>query len=249
MSEISQHVGQRIKKYRKSRGLTIAQFAEMISKSNATVSKYENGTIAIDIDTLLDVSEALEVELSHLIDYKSAKVKPEKLPDNFYFCKHTYYMYYYDGRIKKLVRSRLALSASQEDKSCIDIRMYNGLDSFRSSEQYHHIFTGTMRPYDTITHMYLTNQINPTERMYICTLNPLHANSPSVGILSGLGSNPFFAPIAIKAIISDTILEENENLINALKLTKEDIHLLKSCNMMVINRSSSFFGEDLSQKK
>ena len=69
-----------IKKYRKNRGLTIAQFSEMISKSSATVSKYENGTIAIDIDTLLDISDALEIDLINLIDYKSPHVKQEKLP-------------------------------------------------------------------------------------------------------------------------------------------------------------------------
>ena len=56
MSAFCYHVGQRIKKYRKSRGYTIEQFSVMINKSKATVSKYENGTITIDIDTLYDIS-------------------------------------------------------------------------------------------------------------------------------------------------------------------------------------------------
>ena len=49
MGSFSYHVGQRIKKYRKSRGYTIEQFSAMINKSKATVSKYENGTITIDV--------------------------------------------------------------------------------------------------------------------------------------------------------------------------------------------------------
>ena len=52
MSSFGYHVGQRIKKYRKSRGYTIEKFSAMIGKSKATVSKYENGTITIDIETL-----------------------------------------------------------------------------------------------------------------------------------------------------------------------------------------------------
>lgn len=241
MSEISQHVGQRIKKHRKNRGLTIAQFSKQINKSSATVSKYENGTIAVDIETLLEIADSLEIDLINLIDYKSPRIKPQKLPSHFYFNKHTYYMYYYDGRTKKIVRSLIQLSTSPEDENAVNMMMYNGLETFGNPDQYQHIFTGTMQPYDTITHMYLTNQINPTERMYICTLNPLHASSPAMGIVSGIGSNPFFAPISIKALISDKILEESDAFMNILKLTKEDFHLFKSCNMMVINRSGSLF--------
>ena len=49
MKEVSIHVGQRIRLYRKTKNLTIETFAGMIHKSKATVSKYENGDISIDI--------------------------------------------------------------------------------------------------------------------------------------------------------------------------------------------------------
>ena len=62
MGSFSYHVGQRIKKYRKSRGYTIEQFSAMINKSKATVSKYENGTITIDVETLYDVARALDID-------------------------------------------------------------------------------------------------------------------------------------------------------------------------------------------
>ncbi|HZK60682.1 MAG TPA: helix-turn-helix transcriptional regulator [Anaerovoracaceae bacterium] len=77
MSAISQHVGQRIKKCRKSRGFTIEQFSKIINKSKATLSKYENGKITIDIETLLDIADALEIEFVNLIDYRSPNIKPE----------------------------------------------------------------------------------------------------------------------------------------------------------------------------
>ena len=45
MSSFSYFVGQRIKKYRKSRGYTIEQFSAMINKSKATLSKYETAPL------------------------------------------------------------------------------------------------------------------------------------------------------------------------------------------------------------
>jgi len=135
------------------------------------------------------------------------------------------------------------LTPSRDDASDIHVIMYHGLESFDSTDKYQYVFTGTMKPYDTITHMYLTNQTNMTERMYLCILNPMDTGSPAIAMLSGLGSKPFFAPISIKALISKVLLEENENFMNILKLSKEDYHMVKYYNMMVINRPNSIFLE------
>lgn len=241
MNTISDHVGQRIKKHRKGKGLTIEQFAAKINKSKATISKYENGTISIDIETLLEIADALDVDIVNLIDYKSPNAKPVQMPKNIYFDKPRSYMYYYDGRTRKIVRALINFSVNEEDKSLLNVTMYHGLESFDTPEKCQHLFTGTLHPYDTITHMYLTNQVNPTEKMYICMLNPLHANSSAVGIISGLGSNPFFAPISIKTLISKEILDEDDDFMNVIKLHKEDIRMFKYYNMMVINRPNSLF--------
>ena len=106
MGSFSYHVGQRIKKYRKSRGYTIEQFSAMINKSKATVSKYENGTITIDVETLYDIARALDIDLKCFIDYQPPVFHAQSvLPKNFYFNQPRAYMYYYDGRVRQLVRS------------------------------------------------------------------------------------------------------------------------------------------------
>ena len=220
MGSFSYHVGQRIKKYRKSRGYTIEQFSAMINKSKATVSKYENGTITIDVETLYDVARALDIDLKCFIDYQPPVFHAQSvLPKNFYFNQPRADMYYYDGRVRQLVRSLLCFSASGEG---IDVMMYVGVDNFREPDRCQHLFTGEMKPYDTITHMVLTNQINEAEKMYICMLNPMHNRTPAVGLLSGIGSTPFFAPIALKTLISKEPLEENDRLLTSIKLDKDD---------------------------
>ena len=241
MSTFSYHVGQRIKKYRKSRGYTIEEFSAKINKSKATLSKYENGTITIDVETLYDISKALDIDLKCFIDYQPPELHVENvLPKNFYFNQPRAYMYYYDGRVRQLVRSLLRFSPSSSGDS-IEVMLYLGVSSFDQPDRCQHLFTGEMKPYDTITHMVLINQINEAEKMYICMLNPMHTRTPAVGLLSGIGSSPFFAPIALKTLISKEPLEENDKLLNAIKLDKDDYHLLRHYNMMVVNRPAVAF--------
>ena len=202
MSSFSYFVGQRIKKYRKSRGYTIEQFSAMINKSKATLSKYENGAITIDIETLYDIAQALDIDLKCFIDYQPPVFHQDAaLPKNNYFNQSLAYMYYYDGRVRQMVRSLLRFSRAA-DREGIEVTLYLGVTSFSDPDRCQHLFTGEMKAYDTITHMVLTNQINEAEKMYICMLNPMSNRTPAIGLLSGIGSTPFFAPIALKALIS-----------------------------------------------
>lgn len=49
MSKVSEHIGGRIRMYRKAREMTLQQLADSIHKSRASVSKYENGLSLIHI--------------------------------------------------------------------------------------------------------------------------------------------------------------------------------------------------------
>jgi len=241
VGSFSYFVGQRIKKYRKSRGYTIEQFSVLINKSKATLSKYENGAITIDIETLYDISKVLDIELKYFIDYQPPTFHSDSvMPKNAYFNQSRTYMYYYDGRTKQIIRSLLQFSTSP-DESSIEVTLYNDVSSFNEPDHCQHLFIGEMKSYDTITHMVLTNQINDAEKMYICMLNPMQNRMPAIGLLSGIGSTPFFAPIALKTLISKEPLAETDKLLSAIKLDKDDYHLLRYYNMMVVNRPASLF--------
>ena len=231
MGSFSYHVGQRIKKYRKSRGYTIEQFSAMINKSKATLSKYENGTITIDIETLYDIAQALNIDLKCFIDYQPPVFHQEQvLAGNFYFNTPQAYMYYFDGRIHQLVRSLLRFSPAV-DGDGIDVILYMGVESFDDPDQCQHLFTGEMKPYDTITHMVLHNQINAAEKMYICMLNPMQTRTPAVGMLSGIGSSPFFAPVALKVLISKDhmMTPEDADLMEKFDIHSVEIRTVLTC--------------------
>ena len=51
MNNFSKHIGQRIRMYRKLKGMTLEQLAFQIHKSRASLCKYENGQIILDVNT------------------------------------------------------------------------------------------------------------------------------------------------------------------------------------------------------
>ena len=130
MKEISIHVGQRIRLYRKMKGLTIETFAGMIHKSKATVSKYENGDISIDIETLFVIARALEVAVNQLIDYTNEEEQAAgdgaaKHP----LSKSRYYMYFYDGRRSRIARNVIEVQDGGEENGVFEANMYAYLES------------------------------------------------------------------------------------------------------------------------
>lgn len=236
MSSLSYQVGQRIKKYRKSRGYTIEQFSAMIGKSKATVSKYENGIIAIDVETLHDIAQALGVALKYFLDIDDIPQNSDVLlPNSAYFNTDRAYMYYFDGRVNSIVKSLLRFSPAV-DGAGVEATLYNDLNSFSTPDLCKNLYSGRLDAYDTITHMHLVNQMNRAEKIYICLLNPLQNRAPAIGMMSGIGSAPFFAPASVKIMIAKAPMPEDERLLQSIKLGKEDLQLLRNCNMMVINR-------------
>ena len=107
MENINTYVGSRIRNYRKMKKMTLQQLADRIHKSRATVSKYENGDITIDVETLYEISNALDVGFTQLTDYHPQCEAEESMPqalsyngESPFFKADKLYFYFYDGRYK-----------------------------------------------------------------------------------------------------------------------------------------------------
>lgn len=61
-------IGRRICQYRKERGLSQKEFAELIGASNSRVSNWEQGRNGPDADILADICRVLKVSPSELLD-------------------------------------------------------------------------------------------------------------------------------------------------------------------------------------
>ena len=100
MSEWGARIGQNIRIYRRANRMTLSELAEKISKSKATVGKYEQGAIALDMDTLYEIAGALGVSpfqlMVSLIPEKKEQGEPRLTGERRY-------MYLYDGRSSRIV--------------------------------------------------------------------------------------------------------------------------------------------------
>lgn len=234
MSKITQYVGQRIRNSRKRKGYTIEEFSKMINKSKATLSKYENGSISIDIDTLLDIADALGMELIHLVNYKSPKADKTPVLNNSYFDHSQYYMYFYDGRNKRLTKSVLQLSQSQKKVNCADAILYKGVSDFDDIEECDNIYNGTLESFDATSHATFINQTNKSEKLHLLLMNPMQRGIPAIGLLTGIGNPPIFSPVSIKTVVSRYILEENEIFDKVINISKQELKQYKQFNMMIV---------------
>ena len=93
----------------------------------------------------------------------------------------------------------------------------------------------TVEYFDTVTNFSFENQSNRIEHVTLCAINPFDRGSEVLGMLSGISRYPML-PISIKCILSPVALEENEELMEKLILSKKDIKLIKQLNMFAVEQ-------------
>lgn len=238
MSKIRQHIGNRIRMYRKVQGLTLQQLADMIHKSRATVSKYETGEIALDIDTLYEIAFALHVNMNQLTDFEPEfelveAQKPETMRKSPFFEANRLYFYFYDGRYKRLKDGIIDIYDSKEHpgehKASLSINTVapNG----RSSAVY---YTGKVVYSDMLIRFSFVNQYNALEEDLLYIFNPLEFRDFTEGLLCGISSSDLM-PCAFKCLVTLKPQEASEELKKQLLLTKKEIQRWQKYNMLIVD--------------
>ena len=219
MSSINTHVGKMIRKYRKAANLTLQQLADAIHKSRATICKYENGDISMDIETLYEISQVLQVSVPQLTDIgrlqaeadHSSAYAARKSP---FFQAKMLYFYFYDGRYNRATLSICSVSG-------------NG----RSSESY---YNGSVLYSDMLIRFSFVNQYNPLEEDLLYIFNPLEFRTHTDGLLCGISSADLM-PCAFKCLVALEKQELNEELRKHLLFTKTELQRWKKLNMLLID--------------
>ncbi|MGH1803383.1 helix-turn-helix domain-containing protein [Enterococcus gallinarum] len=229
MTQISKEIGLKMRTFRKKKGLTINDLAIILCKSKATVSKYERGEITIDIDTLYEIAVALSVDIEQLLVSQRKKIISEQKIYNpaFFTGVNQFYSYLYDGRANKLIRCVFDLIPTDTTNK---VYMYMNFENYDQYQDCENTYYGTIEHYDALTNIFMRNQDTYMEQVTVSILASFLDSSTKWGLFFGISSRPMM-PIAVKMLFSRTILKENDALINNLKISKEDIRLLKHYNM------------------
>ena len=229
MKDINAHIGARIRLYRKAKKLTLTALSGMIHKSKATISKYETGDIAIDVETLYDI--ALDVNIAQLMDYSPEPSKHSSQLGGF-FPQERIYVYFYDGRTGKIVCNLLELNRTLSPCAAI---FYLDVPSFDSLADCRSLYYGTAEYFDTVTNFSFANQTNRIEHVSLCAVNPFDRVEQVQGMLTGISRYPLL-PVSIKCVLSPNMLALNKELEERLILSKRDMKLIKSLNMFAVEQ-------------
>ncbi len=232
-STLYDHVGSRIRFYRKLKNMTQDQLAAAIHKSESTLSKYESGQISIDIGALYDIASALGTDMSQFVDYAVPKEAARLPVSNPFSNSDALYMYYYDGRLKQVTKTLLTLQNDQAQLNEIPCRCYMHLASFAEPEKAKFFYTGTMNHFDLVSYAVLMDQSNPIDRLNLCILNAFH-NRETWGFMTAISYNPL-TPFMVKFLLSSRQIPDARVTPSALAFTKDELKMIKDLNMVLLN--------------
>ena len=245
MAEISKFVGEQIRYFRKLRGYTLKDFSNIIGRSISAVSKYENGTISIDINTLQLISEALEINLEQLLPPVISPAhadrgthKTELNPSNFFLQHDIYYMYFSfnsNARDENKGITTSVIEIHRQDNGPDTMVMYSDCSEPRGNYRKSlYVYKGTVLYYDFVVYFFLDNLYHSGGLDYICAKVPFKHNSRTTGLYTGL-SESMRNPAVTKVVISGTPLDLTDELANELMISdKESIHDIKHRNALII---------------
>lgn len=231
--DISQETGNYIRYYRKQKQITLDQLAERICKSKSCLSKYENGQIAVDLPTLYDIAEALDVRVTQLLYLPEKKTNAcmGTVPAFFAGLDH-FYVYYYDGRSNSILGSVVDI-LEEAERGNFHVHMYMNVKDYEHYQLCENVYDGMMTHFDTLSLLVMQNQDMEMDHYQIGVPSP-YMNAPvKWGLAFGISSRPLM-PTSTKVLLAKTIQKKTPELEKNLRLSKEDIRLMKMYNMLTI---------------
>lgn len=232
MSELDKLVGKTIRTYRQARQITLEEMARHICKSKATVGKYEQGLIALDINTLCDIAEVLGVQPHQLMTDLTSPVSDQSTPKLVE--QERRYLYQYNGKNNRIQRSLLICGA--QEQGVTPVTLFYNIPDFSEPGRCRALYTGRREVYGFVTNYLLENQASRIEYAVLCLARPLNYSGRETGLISGISYHTML-PTSVKCLLSDQPLDEDDNLIQQLTLTKEDIRLTRKYNMFTLENT------------
>lgn len=234
MSEVSIEIGNRIRNFRKKRSITIEELARLINKSRATVSKYEKGEIVLDIVTMYEIADALQLHVEQLLYCRPerAVIASNGTEPAFFSGLSQFYSYVFDGRSNQIMRCVFdVLSVAGESR--YKIMMYMNIKDFNNYQNCENTYWGYIEHFDALTNIIMRNNDTPMEQITINILASFLDSDTKWGLFCGISSRPMM-PVALKMLFSKKMLKEDESLAKLLKISKDDIRLLRLYNMLSV---------------
>ncbi len=238
MKNLNKKIGKQIQIYRKNLGMTLQQLADQIHKSRASVSKYENGEITLDVQTLFEIGKALDVPMNRLINFEDEKEYPApefvnpsgKSP---FFTSRRLYLYFYDGRYERLKDGIIDIHEISNQPNAFEAKLSISALS-PSGKSIETFYSGKVVYSDMLIRFSFVNQHNYLEEDLLYIFNPLDIRESTEGLLTGISSADL-KPCAFKCIVSLHPKDLTKEFRESLLFKKNELARWQKLNMMLID--------------
>ena len=210
-----EHLGKKIKYFRNAKNISTEELGNIIGKSKTTIVRYENNEILPDILTILEICNALNIDLNDLCNNSLHSL--EKDINKNPFNSNLLYLYY-------ISKNGIIISSIEvtETKNTNYVLMKNGL----TKKGYKQEYAGVLECNYNTAFICLTNAIsNPGLDKFQIEID-LHSKMDNkyYGIFLGISDNTH-KPTARKCILTDKLITSIDgltSLFEELKITSED---------------------------
>ncbi len=233
MEKLSQNIGRIIKQARKDARMNLTMVAMKINKSPATLSRYENGEILPDIETLCALSNCFSVNILKQLSFACF----EKVDAPIVNDQPPLYMQYYDGKMHKETLS-IIKTVTTSTGTASRMVCYHNVKNVNDPDSYKNLYEGKLLGSNAGTYLSFINTKRLDDRMFIILETTAPKITNAVGLLAASNKESGFAPMATKCLVTDSIEElpagNDTLLIDSLELKN-----IKQTNMLIIKESSN----------
>lgn len=220
-----EHVGGRIRLFRKHQNMTLEELAYLVHKSPSTLCKYERGQLNIDIVTLFEIASALDIDISQLTDYSSDKPKRSERSSSNFFGRYSRFYVYTSHNItggKGLMKGMMDVTRRPGDTNEDNVVLFLAEENAADFNDPLFIYTGTMTCDDYYAYIDLKNASGMKDTMFILIKSPQWMRNSARGILLSV-SNTYGCPSASMILFATEKQKVNEALMEDLRIDKDEI--------------------------
>lgn len=221
-------IGENIRKYRLLKHMSMQELGDAIHKSKATVFKYEKGQSAIDVEVLLQLAGVLQVSYEQLLPASAFQAELSEQTRQLLFSLDKSYFYQYGGPERGLIKGRFeALSQNA-------VTLYYDCADPTDYKKCRLIYWGHCCIEGNIVNLFLQNQKHNIEYCFCSAIIPIVNDDYIYGFINGLSSSTL-SPIVNKFLVSKKPLAADENLLQFLTFSKEELNTVKKSNTMQLS--------------
>lgn len=223
-----QEFAERLKKFRKDKGLSQENLAQAINKDTATISRFESGKLIPDAEQITLMCNELEISESELFNFSNRPISNKESTNPFGV--NTLYAYYYGyfPTSKKYGKCKFKLNILPKTNYCA-VEMVD----YKTNRIYLSGYIET----DNFMAFIKLNNYKPTSPRLECTQIDINIANGIDRVMRGAWfcTNGKYEPSCRKCFISKQDLDFTDEMLEDLKITEQEFEQQKNINIWYVD--------------